>query len=656
MTDIGTVTAHIGLDTKDLEKGHARSRAILGQLGSQTGDASARFGGLGLAVGKAGAALAAIGAGTAVLKFLKDSVTAGMESQTAWNDLTAAIIRHGGSWSVVGAQIETFASGIQRSFGLSDEAVAQSIQRFVDYGMSTTTAMQMTRSAIDLSVGAHVDLESAVKAIARGYAGNTGLLQRLTGVTEEAATGTEKFSVTMERLQKMFGGAAQAQFGSYTLKVRTLKESFSEASEAFGKLLLKSGEAAGLATVLDRLASGAFNIAQKLDALGTASGRIAELRANLAALDTVSARGGTTVGFGTEINDAVRIFAAQLAVSVKDVGGLRKKMQQELDMLLAMQRLGKLATGGWQGTPFSLPEDTTNLKENLLRGIGTTGGMTSNAELELMKQDAEKTKQANEDLKRLADERWQIKRDLLEGIGTAGEMTTDDTYLSKLRAEQQALEAILQSEKLTAEQRKYYASEYGRVSGQVVGREALQMGDAGLSSGVIAQMNATKMNAVNKAVKELGDRSPETQKAYEALTNAMADSTQRAVDSIIDGFLRGRVALGDIFRGMAEDFISMFLRQIMMKIGAKLAGALLGFVLGGPVGAAGGSALGDWATGGGDILAKPVVEPSYLGRLAPAQPQSSVLVITPPMSVSQDYIRKVVAPELRRLALNGASY
>jgi hypothetical protein len=168
------------------------------------------------------------------------------------------------------------------------------------------------------------------------------------------------------------------------------------------------------------------------------------------------------------------------------------------------------------------------------------------------------------------------------------------------------------------------------------------------------QMQEGPTSDVYEHEEDLERQRVETMKRrQEELAAFLTGSTENALDAIVQQFMAGRLRLADVFKGMASDFLRYFVAEIARMVGAKLAakifGGLLGIATGNPAAAIavssaidiGGSAVGDWV---------PSTE-SY-GKVSAGT--AGVVVVTP-IGVTQTFVRKEMAREVRRLRAAGVN-
>ena len=297
-----------------------------------------------LKVTAAAAGLASIGS------FLADSTREAVESEKQWNSLGASVRSHGGDWMRLGEDVRGFATDLQQTFGISDELVAESIAKFLDYGASVTTSMSLFRNAMDLARGRTIELGSAVDVLARAYGGNTLMLQRhLMAVGENVQEG-EKFEVLLQKLNTQFGGRAQADIGTMATKLDVLAQSWGELKEAVGGFVVESELVPAAITGWTQLINDLTDALKGPD-LTTETGISSGLVRIMAQIQEIE-----------KINDK-----SWLGPDPAMLEALRT-LNREYEVLSVKLR-------ALQARPEA--EDTTNLAASNLRGIGVAGEMTS---------------------------------------------------------------------------------------------------------------------------------------------------------------------------------------------------------------------------------------------------------------------------------------
>ena len=136
-------------------------------------------------------------------------------------------------WALVG-----FASELQKTTAISDEASLGVMALLKTFGMSDDVLKKTTASVLDLSVGLEIDLQTAAKMMGKAFIGETGTLGRFGIKVDETKFGIERFNDIMAQVQQRFGGFAQGELDTYSGRWQNLKNQISDTAEVIGKFLL----------------------------------------------------------------------------------------------------------------------------------------------------------------------------------------------------------------------------------------------------------------------------------------------------------------------------------------------------------------------------------------------------------------------------------
>lgn len=198
-----------------------------------------------------------IGIGAAYLtlrggaEILKATVGAAIESEKVYDALSDAIERHGGSWKNVETKVRNFTDQLRRTLGVSDEVVAQGLQKLIDAGLTTAKAMEAMKLATDMAAGAHMDLNSAIDLVAKASVGITRGLAQVNIKMEESGTAAERAEKAFALLNQKFGGAAADAMDTTISKLSLLTGAIGELGESIGDLFISQKEGgAGLLDIL----------------------------------------------------------------------------------------------------------------------------------------------------------------------------------------------------------------------------------------------------------------------------------------------------------------------------------------------------------------------------------------------------------------------
>lgn len=161
-------------------------------------------------------------------------IQAAVDSEKAWNDVSAALERHNQSMYGNLERVQQFAVAMQTLTGLSDELVGKAFQRLIDANFSTADAFDATRAAADLAAAKGMDFEMAAELIAKSIDSKTNALSRYGISIDKTLPREEQMAALMADLNERFGGAAAARMDTYAGKVALLGERWGDFKEQIG--------------------------------------------------------------------------------------------------------------------------------------------------------------------------------------------------------------------------------------------------------------------------------------------------------------------------------------------------------------------------------------------------------------------------------------
>lgn len=238
---------------------------------------------------------AAYAAWRAVPAIIGSIIEKGRESEAVWNDVTAALTRHGHAVDGNLERIQHFADQMQTLSGISDEVIGKSVQGFVDYGQTVDEAMKTTRVAMDLAAGTGMDMKAATDLLYKAAVGYTGTLSRYGIIIDENIPKSEKFAAAIEQINQRFGGAAAARADTFAVKIDLLNERFG-----------------GLQERLFKMFSPAF--------LGVVNAGITALQGFTNVLDFLT-------GVETDLTDPVQAATRELNLQTQQINRLTSELQ-----------------------------------------------------------------------------------------------------------------------------------------------------------------------------------------------------------------------------------------------------------------------------------------------------------------------------------------
>ena len=195
------------------------------------------FGGKVKKYGKiAAGALAAVGAAAAVMaiKLGVDAVKGAVEDEASQKKLAKALQNTTNATDDQIAATENYISATQIRYGISDVKLRSSLSKLVRATGDVTQAQKLNNLALDISVATGKDLDTVSLSLSKAYNGNLGALKKLGIPLDENIIKTKDFEGATDELQKLFGGAAQANTDTLQGKLAILKETFGELQEGIG--------------------------------------------------------------------------------------------------------------------------------------------------------------------------------------------------------------------------------------------------------------------------------------------------------------------------------------------------------------------------------------------------------------------------------------
>lgn len=194
-----------------------------------------------ITVGMAAVAVAA----TKAFGLLKDgftaSVSAARESQKAINDLSAALAVNGKFTEGAVAGFERFANTLSKQTGVNDDIITQNASLLVSLGnLSGEGLERATKASLDLASGLGKDVSVGFRMVAQAAEGNFTSLGKYGIKVDESASKSEQFAQALEKLNKKFGGLAEAKAGGFEGQVDRMNNSIDDLLKSFGNIIIKS--------------------------------------------------------------------------------------------------------------------------------------------------------------------------------------------------------------------------------------------------------------------------------------------------------------------------------------------------------------------------------------------------------------------------------
>lgn len=172
----------------------------------------------------------------AIIKFGKESVKAFEEDEKAAVRLGQAL--KGLNLAFATPEIENYLSALEKSTFVSDDELRPAFQRLAQTTRSVAMSQDLLATAIDVSAGSGVDLQTVANDLSRAFVGQTrGLTKYNLGLTQ-AELKTIRFEQIQSKLNEQFGGQRSALLDTYGGKVIQISTAYERMQETVGSGLV----------------------------------------------------------------------------------------------------------------------------------------------------------------------------------------------------------------------------------------------------------------------------------------------------------------------------------------------------------------------------------------------------------------------------------
>lgn len=201
-------------------------------------DANKATGKLGSAFEALGKKLVAAFSVGAVVNWAKQSVKAFEDDQRAATQLANAVKNVGLQFS--NPAIAEYIKDLEKSANIADDVLRPAMQRLIQTTGSVSKSQEMLNTAIEVSRGSGVSLETVVSDLSRAYVGQTrGLIKYNLGLTQTELKG-KKVEEIVKLLNKQYSGSNAAYLETYTGKTEALNIAYDNLQETIGGALVDS--------------------------------------------------------------------------------------------------------------------------------------------------------------------------------------------------------------------------------------------------------------------------------------------------------------------------------------------------------------------------------------------------------------------------------
>jgi hypothetical protein len=175
-----------------------------------------------------------------IVGFLGDSIKAAQEQEDAINKLNQALRASGGYSAQAAEDFADFAAEMQRNSKYGDEVILGQLAVAKSFGATNKEARNLVLAAANLSATFGGSLEENVMKLGKTLDGSAGKLSKfipeLTGLTREQL----KAAGAADLINEKFAGAAASELETYSGKVTSLKNAWSDLQEEIGGFITQS--------------------------------------------------------------------------------------------------------------------------------------------------------------------------------------------------------------------------------------------------------------------------------------------------------------------------------------------------------------------------------------------------------------------------------
>lgn len=168
------------------------------------------------------------------------SVAAAQTQQDSINKLNQALARNGQYSAETSAEIQAFASELQKTSTVGDEASLELTALALNFTNSTEQAKAMTAAAIDLSAATGLSLDGAIKNLGKTMAGLTGELGESVPSLRNLTAEQLKSGAAIELIANKFRGAAQGDLKSFSGGIDSITNLFGDFQEQIGFAVIEN--------------------------------------------------------------------------------------------------------------------------------------------------------------------------------------------------------------------------------------------------------------------------------------------------------------------------------------------------------------------------------------------------------------------------------
>lgn len=169
------------------------------------------------------------------------SITAAGDAEKTHTQLVAALRAQGTSIPSVISAYAGYATALQKTTIYQDDAIEGAAALLVQIGNVMPRDMEKAlKATTNLASGLGIDLESAVRMVAKAAEGNTTALRKAGVVLDEATAKSGDFGKILDVVNSKFGGQAAALASTYEGRIKQIGNTWNNVEESIGRVITQN--------------------------------------------------------------------------------------------------------------------------------------------------------------------------------------------------------------------------------------------------------------------------------------------------------------------------------------------------------------------------------------------------------------------------------
>jgi phage-related protein len=241
VADSNKLIIEVEFDDGSIKKGYAKVAKGAKPAGEEAGNKFNQ--GLGGTLKKGLSTLkgSIAGIGTALVAALgaREAIQAAARQEEAVNRLNNSLKRIGEFSQQTSQDLQNYASELQSVTRFGDEAIIEQLAFAQGLGLTAQQSKDAVSAAVDLSTALGVDLNSAVRNVAKTVGGYAGELGEVIPSIKNLSAEQLKQGEGIKLIGDLYRGVAQRGVKGFNGSIDVLKNSFGDFLESIGNIIIK---------------------------------------------------------------------------------------------------------------------------------------------------------------------------------------------------------------------------------------------------------------------------------------------------------------------------------------------------------------------------------------------------------------------------------